>query len=39
VPLSAFYGSGGVDHLIRFCFCKRPEVLKEAVDRLGGYFR
>jgi len=23
-------------HLVRFAFCKRPEVLAEAIRRLGG---
>ena len=38
VPVSAFYVSGEVDHFVRFCFCKRDEVLDEAIDRLGKVF-
>jgi len=38
VPVSAFYDSGGVDHLVRFCFCKQDPVLDEAVARLGRFF-
>ena len=37
VPLSAFYddaAAGGAEHLVRFAFCKRDEVLDEAVRRL-----
>ncbi|MCA8887642.1 MAG: aminotransferase [Parvularculaceae bacterium] len=39
VPVSAFYpGNDGPRHLARFCFCKRPEVLREASARLKAYF-
>ena len=38
VPVSAFYQEADVDHFARFCFCKRDEVLDEAVDRLAGHF-
>jgi aspartate/methionine/tyrosine aminotransferase len=38
VPVSALYAEAGVDHLIRFCFCKKAEVLEAAVTRLRGYF-
>lgn len=35
VPLSAFYrDASGAESLVRFAFCKRPEVLREAVARL-----
>jgi N-succinyldiaminopimelate aminotransferase len=34
VPVSAFYGSDAPDHFLRFCFCKRDEVLDEALNRL-----
>ena len=37
VPVSALYAEDGVTHLVRFCFCKRDEVLDEALDRLRGY--
>jgi len=38
VPVSAFYESAKVEHLIRFCFCKKDAVLEEAVDRLARFF-
>ncbi|MCP9943851.1 aminotransferase class I/II-fold pyridoxal phosphate-dependent enzyme [Streptomyces somaliensis] len=35
VPSSAFHqGNGAPRHLVRFAFCKREEVLREAVARL-----
>jgi N-succinyldiaminopimelate aminotransferase len=34
IPSSAFYDSGAGDHYVRFAFCKRPDVLREALDRL-----
>ncbi len=41
VPISAFYHPSQNDaprHYARFCFCKKPEVLEEAAQRLGAYF-
>ena len=38
IPMSAFYHEGGVDHVARFCFCKREDVLTEAVARLSRFF-
>ncbi len=38
VPVSALYSDQGVEHLIRFCFCKRDEVLHAAVERLEAHF-
>jgi N-succinyldiaminopimelate aminotransferase len=35
IPSSVFYDSGAGDHFVRFAFCKRPEVLTEAVERLA----
>ncbi|WP_254126941.1 pyridoxal phosphate-dependent aminotransferase [Aquihabitans sp. G128] len=36
VPTSVFYGDPADGrHLVRFAFCKRPEVLAEAVERLA----
>jgi N-succinyldiaminopimelate aminotransferase len=35
IPSSAFYDSGEGDSYVRFAFCKRPEVLREALDRLS----
>jgi N-succinyldiaminopimelate aminotransferase len=37
VPMSAFYQQDAPDHLLRFCFCKRDEVLDEAVVRLKAW--
>ena len=39
IPMSAFYHHGGVDNVARFCFCKKDEVLTQAVERLGRFFR
>ncbi len=36
IPLSAFYGDGFDQKVIRFCFAKRDETLREAVGRLGN---
>lgn len=38
VPVSALYASDDIDHLIRFCFCKRDEVLNAALERLSSHF-
>jgi aspartate/methionine/tyrosine aminotransferase len=38
VPVSAFYVSGQVDHFVRFCFCKRDEVLDAAIEKLARAF-
>ena len=38
VPVSALYAERGVEHLVRFCFCKRDEVLSAAVERLEAHF-
>jgi len=34
IPSSVFYDSSAGDTLVRFAFCKRPEVLDEALRRL-----
>ena len=34
IPSSVFYDSDEGDSLVRFAFCKRPEVLREALLRL-----
>ncbi|WP_169569228.1 aminotransferase [Sneathiella limimaris] len=40
VPVSAFYASEGAKtNFVRFCFCKREEVLKEAITRLDDFFK
>ena len=38
IPVSAFYEKDGPSHLIRFAFCKRDEVIAEALTRLERYF-
>lgn len=39
IPTSVFYDSDAGRSLVRFAFCKRPEVLDEAVRRLEGLRR
>ncbi|MDD7909204.1 aminotransferase [Pseudovibrio exalbescens] len=39
VPLSAFYVSDAPTNCIRFCFCKKDSVLKEATDRLAAWLK
>ena len=41
IPLSSFYGDPDTapKHLVRFCFCKEDVLLKEAIERLGRYFK
>lgn len=34
IPVSAFYGSGKDDHVVRFCFAKKEQTLESAVERL-----
>lgn len=34
IPLSAFYGDGFDQHVVRFCFAKKDETLIEAAARL-----
>jgi hypothetical protein len=36
IPLSAFYGNGFDQKVIRFCFAKRDETLKSALQRLAA---
>ncbi len=36
IPLSAFYGDGFDQKVIRFCFAKRGETLKQALARLAS---
>jgi aspartate/methionine/tyrosine aminotransferase len=38
IPLSVFFNGGTPDHLVRFAFCKRREVLEAALQRLETYF-
>lgn len=37
VPVSAFYAGDAPNRHIRFCFCKREEVLDEALERLDRW--
>ncbi len=40
IPVSAFYdGPDAPEHLVRFAFCKRDDVLIEAIVRLRSLFR
>ena len=34
IPLSAFYGDGFDQQVVRFCFAKKDDTLREAVSRL-----
>ncbi len=38
VPFSAFYQNADVNHYIRFCYCKKDELLDAALERLRGHF-
>jgi len=38
IPLSVFFKDGTPDHMVRFAFCKKHEVLDEAHARLERYF-
>ena len=38
IPVSAFYPSGAVNYLARFCFGKQWPVLERAIDRLKAHF-
>jgi len=38
IPLSAFFENGEPSHLVRFAFCKKRELLEQALDRLDRYF-
>jgi methionine transaminase len=35
IPLSAFYGDGFDQRVVRFCFAKKEETLNKAIDRLA----
>jgi len=35
IPLSAFYGDGFDQRVVRFCFAKKDETLRAALDRLA----
>jgi methionine aminotransferase len=34
IPLSAFYGNGFDQRVVRFCFAKKDETLNAALQRL-----
>ncbi len=34
IPLSAFYGDGFDQRVVRFCFAKKDDTLREAIARL-----
>jgi len=38
IPVSAFYETDPPRHYARFAFCKRPDMLDEAVARLARHF-
>lgn len=35
IPLSAFYGNGFDQHVVRFCYAKKEDTLQLALDRLA----
>ena len=35
IPLSAFYGDGFDQRVVRFCFAKKDETLRSALERLA----
>jgi len=37
IPLSVFFEDGSPDHLVRFAFCKRRQVIEDALDRLKSH--
>jgi aspartate/methionine/tyrosine aminotransferase len=39
IPVSAFYATGTVKSIVRFCFAKRDATLDAALDRLAGVIR
>ena len=39
VPISAFYASNPPEGVIRFCFCKRDEVLDAGLSRLSSWLK
>jgi aspartate/methionine/tyrosine aminotransferase len=38
IPLSVFFTGGHPDHLVRFAFCKKREILEAALEKLERYF-
>ena len=39
VPVSAFYVADAPTNFVRFCFCKKDEVIDGALERLDGWVR
>jgi aspartate/methionine/tyrosine aminotransferase len=39
VPVSAFYVADAPTNFVRFCFCKKDEVIDGALERLGNWVR
>ena len=39
VPVSSFYQNGRDDRVLRFCFAKKEETIKTAVERLIRFYR
>jgi aspartate/methionine/tyrosine aminotransferase len=39
IPVSAFYASGAVTNVVRFCFAKRDETLDAGLERLARVVR
>jgi N-succinyldiaminopimelate aminotransferase len=39
IPVSAFYASGDVRQIVRFCFAKTDATLDSALERLSGLRR
>jgi aspartate/methionine/tyrosine aminotransferase len=37
IPVSAFYAQDAPHDYVRFAFCKKPEVLRTALDRLAAW--
>ena len=38
IPLSVFFKDNKPDHMVRFAFCKKHQVIEESVRRLEKYF-
>lgn len=38
IPMSPFYSDDDKGTVLRFCFCKKNDVIQEASDRLSQYF-
>ena len=36
IPVTAFYEGDAPNHFVRFAFCKKPEILREAIARRMG---